>query len=36
MHVFMFSPGDNEEELVVGWQEKVFSQVQRTGFPTLI
>lgn len=23
-----FSPGDNEEELVVGWQEKLFSQVE--------
>lgn len=33
---FTFSPGDNEEELVVGWQEKLFSQVHFTGFPTSV
>lgn len=25
--IIFLSPGDNEEELVVGWQEKLFSQV---------
>lgn len=29
MHILStFLLGDNEEELVVGWQEKLFSQVQ--------